>query len=103
MHITAPIEESHLRVIAATVMVLSDVHRHMQIFDAVSQKPECETPIFEGLSFVVHDQLEFIDFVHDAAVLWVISAELGIVSRLIEGTSTGSQTPTDRGRKTIAV
>ena len=40
VQVAAPVEEPHLELVTALVVVLAHVHRHVEVFDQVHEEPE---------------------------------------------------------------
>jgi hypothetical protein len=84
VHVATTIKTSDLRLISALVMVVADVTRLVHVFDAVDQKPQCETAILDRLGLVLDDEPELVDLVDYAAVLRIVRRPLSIVVGLVQ-------------------
>ena len=68
MHVRPAIEEPNLGVVATTIVVVADVHRHVHVLDAVNEEPQGEPTILDRLGLVLEGRPELVDLVDDAAV-----------------------------------
>jgi hypothetical protein len=53
VHIRPPVEEPHLGLISALVVIVTNIHLYMDIIDAVDEKTEGETSILDGLGLPI--------------------------------------------------
>ena len=53
MHVGPAVEEPDLGPVPSLVAVVADVHRHVEILDAMDEEPQGESAILDGLARVL--------------------------------------------------
>ena len=88
MHIATLVEEPDLRIVATLVVLVADMHRHMEVFDAVNRNRSANrlSSMDRLRSFSV--ALEFVDLIHDATLGGSSAGKPGVVTGSSSGTST---------------
>ncbi len=84
MHVRALVEELDLGVVAAPVVVVADVHRHVEVFDQVNEKPESDAAFLDGSTRVLEDGPKLSDLRDDVALGRLGAGEAVVVSVLVE-------------------
>jgi hypothetical protein len=72
VHVGAAIEGPNLSAVAATVVIVPHVHRHVHVLDGVNEEPQGEPTILDGLGFVLQSCPELVDLVDDATVFRIV-------------------------------